>query len=61
MVRAAMGFDEVVHVAPKQVTLKELSAKRAQVEKRQEDIAKRIIDTEKLESFTKKAGGVVNG
>ena len=54
MVRAAMGFDEVVHVAPKQVTLKELTAKHSQVEKRQEDMAKRIIDTQKkLESFTK--------
>ena len=47
MVRAAMGFDEVVHVAPKQVTLKELTAKHAEVEKRQEDMAKRIIDTRK--------------
>ena len=57
MVRAAMGLEEVVQIAPKQISLKELSSKRAQVEKRQEDMAKRIIDTQKkkkLESFTKK-------
>ena len=30
MVCAAMGFDEVVHVAPKQVALRELTAKHAQ-------------------------------
>ena len=60
MVRAAMGFDEVAHVALKQVTLKELTAKHAQVEKRQEDMAKRIIDThKKLDSFSKKTGEIV--
>ena len=48
--------------APKQVTLKELTAKHAKVVKRQEDMAKRIIETQRnLESFTKKVGGVVNG
>ena len=62
MVRAAMGFDEVVHVAPKQVALKELAAKHAQVEKRQEDMAKRIIDTQKKVGVVHKKGGrVVNG
>ena len=55
MVRAAMGFDEVVHVAPKQVTLKELTAKHAQVEKRQEDMAKRIIETQKSWSRSPKS------
>ena len=55
MVRPAMGLEEVLLVAPKQTSLKELSAERAQVEKRQEDMAKRIIDTQKkLESFTKR-------
>ena len=44
---AAMGLEEFVQIAPKQISLKELSAKRAQVEKRQEDTAKRIIDTHK--------------
>ena len=60
MVRAAMGFDEVLHVTPKKVTLNELTAKHSQVEKRQEDMAKRII--EKTAGVVhKKAGGVVNG
>ena len=55
MVRAAMGLEETVQAAPKQLSLEELSAKRAQVEKRHEDMAKRIVDTQKkLESFTKK-------
>ena len=55
MVRAAMGIEEVVQIIPKQRSLKELSAKRAQVEKRQEHMAKRIVDTQKqLDSFTLK-------
>ena len=55
MVRAAMSMEQVVQTTPKQVTLKQLSSKRAQVERRQEHMAKRIIDTQKLlESFTQK-------
>ena len=55
MVRAAMGIEEVVQIIPKQSSLTELSAKRAQVEKRQEHMAKRIVDTQKqLDSFTQK-------
>ena len=47
MVRAAMGMEEVVQTTPKQVTLKQLSAKRAQVERRQQDMAKRVVETRK--------------
>ena len=61
MVRAAMGMEEVVQMTPKQISLKELSAKRAQVERRQEELAKRIIDTQKkLESFTQKLQDLSN-
>ena len=55
MVRAAMGLEEVVQIAPRQISLKELSAERAPVEKRQEDMAKRIIDTEEIGVFHEKS------
>ena len=47
MVRAAMGLEDVVQIASKQISLKKLSAKRAKVEKRQENMAKHIINTQK--------------
>ena len=44
-----MGMEEVAQTTPKQITLKQLSAKRA--ERRQEDMAKRVVETRKrLES-----------
>ena len=54
MVREAMGFVKPAKVAPKQISLKELSAKRAHVEKRQDDLVKRVDETrKKFDSLTK--------